>query len=193
MILVVRHAETEHNANRVIQVPTASLSVSGRAQAQKLAERVAGVGVTRILASDLVRAVETANCIGLRTGVVVELDPVLRERDFGDLRGVPYSELKQDPFAPEYVPPNGEGWHIFRERVAAAWLRITQAATQSTGNLVVVTHGLVCGVLVEHHLALSPGESQPVQWANTGLTEVEGTAPWLVRTMNCVAHLADER
>jgi probable phosphoglycerate mutase len=83
-IFVVRHGETEQNASRVIQVPTARLSAAGRAQAQRLAERVAATGIAGILTSDLARAAETANCISARTSIKVELEPTLRERDFGD-------------------------------------------------------------------------------------------------------------
>jgi len=189
-LFVVRHAETEQNAGHVIQLPSAHLSAAGRAQAQRLAERVAGAGIARILTSDLARAAETANCISARTGIRVEPEPTLRERDFGDLRGLPYTELKVDPFASEYVPPNGESWAIFRERVSVAWAKVTKAAASTEGNLLVVTHGLVCRVLIEQHWALIPGERAPTRWANTAFTEVEGMPPWAVRTMNCVAHLA---
>jgi len=192
-IFVVRHAETEQNASRVIQVPTARLSAAGRAQAQRLAERVVAAGIAGILTSDLARAAETANCISARTSIKVELEPTLRERDFGDLRGIPYMDLKVDPFASEYVPPNGESWPIFRERVAVAWEKVKKAAAATEGNLLVVTHGLVCRVLIEQHWALMSGELAPIQWANTAFTEIEDTPPWVVRTLNCVAHLANEQ
>lgn len=191
-LLVVRHAETEQNASRVVQLPGATLSASGRNQAQRLAERIARKGVARILSSDLARAVETARVIGARTGTKVELEPTLRERDFGDLRGVPYTELKVDPLAADYTPPDGESWPVFRERVALAWARVKEAAAGTDGNIVVVTHGLVCRVLVEQHWNLTAAERVPAQWANTALTEIEGTPPWAVRTVNCVAHLAIE-
>ncbi len=192
-IFVVRHAETEQNASRVIQLPDASLSAAGWLQAQQLTERLAETGVTCILASDLVRAVETATCINSRISVPILLEPMLQERNFGDLRGVPYAELTIDPFAEEYVPPNGESWAIFHERVALAWERIKVAAAETAGNLLVVTHGLVCRALLKHHLSLVPGESVPDRWGNTGFTEIEGRPPWLVRKANCVAHLANER
>jgi len=189
-LFVVRHAETEQNASRVIQLPNAILSASGRDQAQKLAERIARMGIARILSSDLARAIETAHLIGARTGTRVELEPTLRERDFGNLRGVPYTELKVDPFAAEYIPPNGESWAVFRERVSLAWAKIMEAAANTNGNILVVTHGLVCRVLTEQHWNLTASERAPLQWANTAFTEIEGMSPWTVRTVNCVAHLA---
>lgn len=188
-LFVARHAETEQNANRVVQLPNAILSASGRNQAQLLAERVARLGLARILSSDLTRAAETAQLIGARTGTRVELEPTLRERDFGDLRGVRYAELKVDPFAAEYIPPKGESWAVFCQRVSLAWTRIMEAAANTDGNILVVTHGLVCRVFTEQHWNLTC-ERAPLQWANTGFTEIEGRPPWTVRTVNCVAHLA---
>jgi broad specificity phosphatase PhoE len=64
--------------------------------------------------------------------------------------------------------------------VAAAWERIENAVAETAGNLLVVTHGLVCRVLVERHLNLLPGESPPRLWANAALTEVEAVPPWKV-------------
>jgi len=188
-LFVVRHAETEDNASRIVQLPNATLSASGRVQAQKLAERIARMGIARILSSDLARAVETARLVGARTGTAVELEPTLRERDFGDLRGMPYTELKVDPFAADYIPPRGESWAAFHERVSLAWARIREAATDTKGNMLVVTHGLVCRALTEQHWNLTVSATAPLQWANTAFTELDGVPPWTVRTVNCVAHL----
>src|SRR5688572_2160790 len=188
-IFVARHGETELNAARVIQMPTTPLSERGRRQAARLADRLVPVGIVRILTSDFVRAIETAEAIAARTGAPVETDPLLRERDFGDIRGTPYNELGRDPFAPDYHPPNGESWAMFHERVAIAWELVARVAAETSGHLAVVTHGLVCRALVDRHLALPLGSSPPDLWGNTALTEIEGSAPWQIRTLACCAHL----
>jgi probable phosphoglycerate mutase len=188
-IFVVRHGETELNAARVIQQPTTPLSERGRSQALRVAARLAPLGVVRILTSDLLRAVETATAIAAATGAPTVVDPLLRERDFGDIRGTPYNELGRDPFAPDYHPPNGESWEMFYERVASAWNLVARIAADTPGHLAVVTHGLVCRVLADRHLALADGTSAPSLWGNTALTEVDGVPPWSVRTLACVAHL----
>lgn len=192
-ILLVRHGETEGNAAQIFQSPDAPLSSVGKAQAQRLAERIAASGVTRIITSDFVRAVETASYVSRRTGVALELDAVLRERDFGDLRGMRYDAVDTNPFAPDYVPPNGESWAAFRARVALAWERIARLGDGGPGNLLVVTHGLFCHSLVERHLALPPGTLPPAFWKNSSLTEIDPAPPWTVRRMNCVSHLASDR
>ncbi len=191
-IFVARHGETELNAARVIQMPTTPLSARGRRQAGLLAARLSPLGVVRILTSDLARAVETAEAIAERTGAPIVIDPLLRERDFGDIRGTPYNELGRDPFAPDYHPPNGESWSMFHERVAAAWALVARVAADTPGNLAVVTHGLVCRALVDHHLALPVGETAPSLWGNTALTEIDAAPPYAIRTLACVAHLDDD-
>ena len=191
-LFVVRHGETESNAARVFQLPATPLSARGRRQAERLAARVAPLGVAAILTSDLARAAETAAAIAARTGAPISLEPMLRERDFGDIRGTPYDALGRDPFALDYQPPNGESWPLFRARVASAWEAVARFATAATGNVVVVTHGLVCRALVEQHLALPPDTAPPALWGNTALTEVDPTPPWTVRLLACTAHLDDD-
>jgi probable phosphoglycerate mutase len=188
-ILIARHGETDSNAARVVQVPAAELSARGVRQAERLAERVGGLGVSRILTSDHERARATAERVAVLTRVPLEIDPLLRERDFGDVRGTPYAQLEVDIFAPGYAPPGGETWEAFFERVERAWERVSAAAESSGGNLCVVTHGLVCGVLAERHLRLPEGAEPPRGWANASLTIAEDSAPWRVRVLNCVEHL----
>lgn len=188
-ILVVRHGETPGNRDRVLQVAETPLSERGVGQAVRLAERIAAGGAARILASDLRRAAMTAEIVQQRTGLPLEHEPLLQERNFGDLRGTPYSRLEHDIFAPDYEPPGGESWPRFHERVVAAWSRVVRASAEAGGDLVVVTHGLVCRVLAERHLALPSGIEPPTHWGNTSLTVVDAPAPHLVRVLNCTAHL----
>lgn len=188
-LFIVRHAETDGNAARVFQSASAPLSEAGHLQAAQLARRMAATGVARIVSSDYLRAMQTASIVSERVGVTIETEPILRERDFGDLCGLSYDSLIANPFDPSYSPPNGEDRATFLARIALAWGRISELAAQTQGNLLVVTHGQVCRALVEQHLRLKVGESLPPNWANTSVTEVESTPPWQARRVNCVAHL----
>ncbi len=187
-IFLVRHGETAGNAARVFQTPEVPLSERGLEQARRLARRLAGERVGAILSSDFARAVATAEQVGLATGAPVALDPLLQERNFGALRGLAYAELDQDPFAADYVPPGGESWQALHARVDTAWERIRATARLTAGDLVVVTHGLVCWSLVARHLALGDGEA-PTRFDNTGVTVLDADPPFLVRLLNCTAHL----
>jgi 2,3-bisphosphoglycerate-dependent phosphoglycerate mutase len=112
-ILLVRHGETDGNSARILQRADMPLNERGMRQAERLAQRLFAHGFVHILCSDLLRARMTAVPLAARTGITIEESPLLQERNFGDLRGVPYAELTEDPFAPDFVPPNGEDWPSF--------------------------------------------------------------------------------
>jgi len=189
-VVLIRHGETAANAARVVQRPEVPLSERGMEQAERLAARLAGAGIARILASDLARAAQTAERLAEATGAPVEHEALLQERNFGALRGTPYTDLPGDLFAPDLHPPGGESWEQFFERVRAAWARVEALAAETSGHLAVVTHGLVCQAVVTRHAA-PLGDDAPLGfgWANTSVTVLEPPAPWRVRLLNCTAHL----
>lgn len=190
-LFLIRHGETVGNASRIVQRPDSPLSPRGAAQAERLARRLASEGVARIVSSDLVRAATTAEHLQRATGAPLTFEPLLQERNFGDVRGTPYAELGLDLFAPDYAPPNGETWSQFHARVDWAWERVQVLVTATSGDLAVVTHGLVCRSLAARHLILPATETVPERWANASLTIVDCPAPWRVRLLNCIAHLGD--
>ena len=190
-IFLIRHGETLGNASRTVQLPDNPLSPRGIAQAELLARRLEREGIAAILASDFARAAATAERLRRVTGAPVRHDPLLQERNFGDLRGTPYAELGFDMFAPDYAPPNGETWEAFHARVDRAWALVQEAAATAGGHLAVVTHGLVCRSLAGRHLVLPAGLDAPERWENTALTIIDYPAPWRVQVLNCIAHLED--
>lgn len=191
MIFLIRHGETVGNASRVVQHPDAPLSPRGVEQAERLARRLAPESIAHIVSSDFARAVTTAQTLQTATGAPLSFEPLLQERNFGDLRGRPYSELGFDMFEPDYAPPNGETWPVFHARVDLAWARVQALAAATHGNLAVVTHGLVCRSLSARHLVLADGNIVPERWENTSVTVVACPAPWRVSLLNCIAHLDD--
>src|SRR5262249_2289334 len=76
----------------------------------------------------------TAEHLRRATGAPLSFEPLLQERNFGDLRGRTYSELGFDMFEPDYAPPNGETWPVFHERVDRAWARVQALAAESGGD-----------------------------------------------------------
>lgn len=188
-LYLIRHGETELNARRVVQPPETPLSTRGFAQARLLARRLVEAGITRIVASDLARAQQTATALAETTGLGVELDPLLQERNFGSIRGTPYSELGFDLFADDYHPPEGESWEQFETRVERAFARVETLARETRGALAVVTHGLVCRSFAARHLGSSDPDLRRGRWGNTSLTIATGPAPWTIELFNCTRHL----
>ena len=188
-IFLIRHGETLGNATRTVQHPDIPLSPRGLEQAERLAKRLEREGISAILASDYTRAAQTAAHLAGVTGLPVRHEPLLQERNFGDIRGTSYADLGFDMFAPDYAPPNGETWEVFHARVDRAWEVVRAAIAGTGGHLAVVTHGLVCRSLAARHLLLPEGTVVPERWENTAVTIVDVPAPWRVRLLNCIAHL----
>jgi len=188
-ILLVRHGETDGNAARVLQRPDVPLNDRGLRQAEQLARRLSALGFARILCSDLLRARMTAAPLAARSGIAIEQSPLLQERNFGDLRGLPYAELTENPFGPDVRPPNGEDWPTFHARVADAFAFIVSRRRSANGTLVVVTHGLVCRALVERHALLSEGAAVPERFDNASITVMHEDVPHGVSLLNCTRHL----
>jgi broad specificity phosphatase PhoE len=193
-LLVIRHGETALNRDRVMQPADTPLSDRGKEQVLRLAQRLSTEGITRILASDLPRAAMTAQALSDETGVGVEFESLLQERNFGRLRGQRFIDLETqdiDPFAENYEPEEGETWQEFDQRVTHAWVKI-QSALPSDGILAVVTHGLVCAALLRNHLdaqahVTDSGRLYPFR--NASFTRIQSSSPWRVELLNCAEHL----
>ncbi|MCR8723898.1 histidine phosphatase family protein [Frigidibacter sp. ROC022] len=125
----LRHGESEANRSGLIagslDVP---LTDRGRDQARSAAPALAGEGITRILASPMARAHETAEIVARELGLPVEPLPGIEERGFGQLEGRPLDD-RPDYFAD---PPGGESWETFRRRCESTLERIN-----GSGNLIV--------------------------------------------------------
>lgn len=192
-ILLIRHGETALNAARIVQHPETPLNERGVGQAQRLAARLADFPIAAIVSSDYKRAHMTAEAIAEVTGLPITIQESLRERNFGDARGVPHGDLGFDLYAPDFHPRGGESWQVFHERVAVAWTEVAERAAGTEGDLVVVSHALVCRSLVENQLSLGTEQDAAVpRWPNTALTVIEQRAPWRVSVLACGAHLDSE-
>ena len=186
--ILVRHGETALNLARVLQPAETPLSARGAAQAQAVARRLAGARIGAILSSDLPRALATAQAIGSACGLPVTSSELLRERNFGSLRGQAYDALDHDPIASRDAPPGGESAAEFEQRVALAFeLLRRERARLGDAPLVVVSHGLVIRALLERHVG--GGAALPAHLGNTAVSIVQAEPPHAVTLAACTAHL----
>jgi len=192
-LLLVRHGETSLNVARVLQPPDTPLSPRGLEQARSLAQRLRPEPLAALWSSDLPRALQTAEAIGQACAQPIVTEPLLQERNFGDLRGLAYDALGFDPLAMQEAPPGGESASAFAARVGRAFDAMLTLARGARGSVVVVTHGLVIHSLLAHRVALAPGVALPARIANASVTVIEGGATPRVVLLDCTAHLAGER
>jgi len=188
-LLLIRHGETPLNVARVLQPADTPLSTRGVEQAQALARRLAPMRVSAIITSDLPRAQHTAELIKAATAAPIDTSELLRERSFGDWRGLAYDTLPENPLLMIDAPPGGESAAAFEARVARAFALVVQRAAALPGALVVVTHGLVIRAMLATHIRLPAGTAPPAHLGNTGLSVFDARPPHAASLVNCTRHL----
>ena len=90
-LLLIRHAETTANAQRLLDTapPGTDLSDRGRLQAEELVDALADVQLDAIYVSDLVRTQQTAAPLAAARGVVPLVRPGVREIQAGEYEMAP--------------------------------------------------------------------------------------------------------
>lgn len=146
---LLRHGETDWNAAGRMQGQSddSRLTPAGEAWSRKCGEALDGLGYQRILASDLVRAVRTAEMVNAALRLPVDTDPRLREQDWGEWTGHTLKALRRDrPGAVEkqefaawgFRPEGGESREELLARTVAA---LGDAARAHPGSrILVITH-----------------------------------------------------
>lgn len=157
-LLLLRHGQSTWNAvGRWQGWADPPLSEGGRDQARAAAGWLAtsGTDFARVVASDLVRARETAGVLAGALGLgVVTIDAGLRERDIGDWSGLTRVEIEDrwpgliDAWREQRIDstPGGEPAARFAERVRAGLDRAA-AGLGADDPVLVVTHGGVVRAL----------------------------------------------
>jgi broad specificity phosphatase PhoE len=176
-LVIVRHGESTWNAQERLQGQLdPPLSERGREQARALGAAVdlTGFPPERIVCSDLTRARETAELLGVAPG---RYDERWREIDIGEWGGRTAAEVDAQGGGltnwrgGPRTAPDGETWAAFAVRVAEAVDEIVAAG----GSWLVVSHGGCVRAACAHatgadHLRLgSPG--------NASTTTFELTSP----------------
>jgi len=183
-LILLRHGETEWNRELRFQgqvdVP---LNATGHAQAQRLAQRLAGEPIDHLVSSDLSRARQTADPFARQVqashGIGLDVDAALREQAFGRIDGMRVEDIKRDhadvwagwtQFQSDYVVPDGESTRQFHTRVMAALWQLV--ASHPGRTLAVVTHGGVLDMVFRTARGL--GLEGPRQSAipNAGISRV---------------------
>ncbi len=136
----MRHGRTAHNASRrLLGRLDPPLDDLGARQAAALGASELLEGVTRVVASPLARATQTAAAIGTE----VETDERWIEIDYGVYDGMALADVPPGLFSswrddPEWTPEAGESMGALGRRVVAACEDLWEEA--SVADVAVVTH-----------------------------------------------------
>ena len=163
-LLLIRHGQTTYNATGRMQGHLdTELSEVGFSQARAAADLLVDKQITAIVASDLIRARDTAAVIGEKLGIKVDVDKRLRETHLGDWQGMTSAEVdEQYPGAraiwrhdPTWAPPQGESRVDVATRARPVIDELMRAHPEwDEGSVLVVAHGGAISALTCHLLGL---------------------------------------
>jgi len=163
-IFLVRHGATVLTAeDRFAGATDVPLSDEGRAQARRLAVRLAGENLAAIYASPLGRTVETATLIGAPHPLPVLTREGLREISHGRWEGKTRDEVEaefpeeaaawdQDPFT--FAPVSGESGLAVTARALPELLEIVRS--HPGARVLVVSHKATIRLLLSSLLGFDP-------------------------------------
>ena len=199
-ICLVRHGETEWNAERRIQGQIdIGLNAAGLRQAEAAGRWLKAAGISALYASDLKRAWATGQAIGQAVGMQPVPVPELRERRYGIFEGLTYAEAESrypEGYAAfegrnaDYAFEHGESLKVMYERVTG---KLKELAQRHLGeSIVVVVHGGVLDV-INRFVRGNPLEMpRDFLIPNAGINWISAVdGRWTVETWGETAHLAD--
>ncbi|CAN5745084.1 histidine phosphatase family protein [soil metagenome] len=184
-MILVRHGQTP-TTGRVLpgRAPGLHLADTGIAQAEAVAERLAGLErVDAVYASPLERTRQTAKPIASARGLRVRVDRGLLECDFGEWTGRPLKELGKLPewttvqrYPSGFRFPGGESFPEMQGRIVGALARLVER--HAGGVVVAVSHAdpikaAVADALGTHldlfqRIAISPCSASAVSYGHGG-------------------------
>ena len=177
-VYLVRHGETQWNAERRIQGQSDSpLTDKGVQQAWQVAERARTLGIL-VISSDLGRT-QTARIIADACGCDVTLEPRLRELDMGVLEKRPIDTLTETEEGWRRTLVNGtedgripEGIHAGAERAHASALAACLKLPAGSRPLL-VSHGIALGCLVSTILGLPAYAERRLRLRNCSISRID--------------------
>jgi broad specificity phosphatase PhoE len=128
------------------RLPDVHLNEQGRAEAQRVAERLSSKPIRHVFSSPMDRARETAEPLARVLGLPVQISEAINEVDFGDWQGQQMTVLNADErwrrwtqFRGEHQLPRGEFMIGIQARVVSEMIRLKD---QFPGeHIALVSHG----------------------------------------------------
>lgn len=199
-VCIVRHGETDWNAQRRIQGQTdIPLNDNGRQQAVATAQGLVGQNFSAIYSSDLQRAHDTAAAAAERLNLPVQTEPGLRERHYGEFQGLTQDEIKARADYERYITRdtsfsfgNGESLAGFAERIKNT---LNTLAQQHVGeSILIFAHGGVLDVIyrIATHRPLETARDFPIPNAALNWVEI-GNPDWQLVEWGVQDHLENSK
>lgn len=153
-LICIRHGRTQWNKEkRYLGHTNMGILIESLTELLPAKEALEGRTFRKIFCSDLKRCRETLEWIYPTSMDSVVFDNRLREMDFGEWEGHTYDELKGSSIYRKWldnpqsvIPPRGESWIGFQERIADFMDRLAcsikeEIDDKAESSVLIVTHG----------------------------------------------------
>jgi len=201
-IYLIRHAEAEGNIYRRIHGWYDSvITDNGYLQIKELEKRFSDIPIDAVYSSDLFRTKTTARALYLPKGLELQVDPGLREFNFGLWEDLSWGEARRrdeaglalfNASSPLFQAPGGERFADLGARMERTLQTIVK---RHPGEAVAVfSHGTAIRQMVIGALGIRPEDWHTRSHSdNTGVTELQwdGTRFYLLQEGDC-SHLSPE-
>ena len=159
------------------------LNEKGREQARQVAERLSADPIDAVVASDLRRAIQTAEIIAAPHNLVVKTTELLRERDWGSFTGRYIPDLRGETW-----PDDIESEEVLLQRALAFLQYIT--TTYPDKRVVAVGHGIVNKAILAVYAQCPMREVQRMMNAEVRVLSTSAEATASATTAACTAAVA---
>jgi broad specificity phosphatase PhoE len=179
--VLLRHAESGTPGVYYGRSDVAVTPAGREAEAAALA-RLRGYALSTVVTSPLSRCAHLAGRIAEQAGVELHVEPELAEIHLGDWEGRTfdeaasvYQEIGRQLLSksPELAFPGGESLAGFRERVAGAWEKVTDAHARAGAAVLVACHAGVIRALLGHLRQTSAADFWTDHIPNLSVTVVD--------------------
>ncbi|KAJ1728740.1 hypothetical protein LPJ72_005323 [Coemansia sp. Benny D160-2] len=185
-ITIARHGQTKLNANRMLQGGRVDCDLNNRGvqQAQQLADRMRNERFDWMISSTLVRAVHTAQIVGVfHAGVPATQDARLGEVSWGDLDGTSLRDCQ--PVRSKVIEewrsgnfgakaPDGESAEESRARITAAFTDIlNEAVARQYTSIFMCLHGRIMRVILASLVEKDLTRMEETRHANCAYYQVQ--------------------
>lgn len=202
-LVLIRHGQTAWNKSGKYQGQSdVALSEEGLEQARCLAEHFPVEKLDAVYASDLSRAMVTAETVAQKFGLEVRPEPAFRELSFGKWEGLTYAEIVAgwpDAMAnflthPDIMEiPQGESFPQVQQRAMARLKEIVAEHEPHDHTVGIFAHGAVLRTILTGIMQMPLSQVWTLSQYNTAVNIVrfdEGRPT--VELLNSTAHLAME-
>ena len=202
-LYLIRHGATSANEQvpYILQGSSVDLPLSptGRKQAEDVGQLLRDRRIDAVYASRLQRARETAEHVALPRGIAVETLAGIEECDVGQWEKLDWAAIREkfpdayqrfqdSPYDTPYL-----GGESYRDVFDRAWPALrTVLERHRSETIVVVSHNVVCRVVLAELLGLEPHRAKDLRQVNGGVNVIQyrdGQASLLA--MNSLFHLRE--